>query len=62
MMTIMDMNGKPIEVSDLDLAILQADDFRHYQLDGMEHIAFNNRQQEYWNDVYQKLMEIRGSD
>jgi hypothetical protein len=31
-MHIIDLNGKKIEITDLPLAILQADDYRHYTL------------------------------
>jgi hypothetical protein len=55
-MNIIDLNGKPIVITDLQLAILQADDYRNYQLSGSRHIAFNRKQQAYWEDVYQKLL------
>jgi hypothetical protein len=55
-MEIIDLNGKAIAINNLQLAILQADDYRHYQLNGSRHIAFNRKQQAYWEDVYQKLL------
>ena len=55
-MNIIDLDGNKIEVTDLQLAIMQADDYRHYQLSGSIHIAFNRKQQAYWDDVYQKLL------
>ncbi|AYL96550.1 hypothetical protein [Mucilaginibacter celer] len=55
-MFIIDQNGKEIEVTDLRLAIMQADDYRHYQLRGSAHKDYNRRQQAYWEDIYVKLM------
>jgi hypothetical protein len=46
-------------VTDLSLAILQADDFRHYELSGTGNSAFNRKQKAYWEDVYQKLIQLR---
>ncbi|WP_432328185.1 hypothetical protein ACRQ5D_34405 [Mucilaginibacter sp. P25] len=55
-MFIKDLNGKRIEVTDLQLAILQADDYRHYRLSGFAHEEFNREQNAYWEDVYIKLL------
>jgi hypothetical protein len=55
-MDIIDQNGKKIEVTDLGPAIMQADDYRHYQLSGSAHRDYNRRQQAYWEDIYLKLM------
>ena len=55
-MSIRDLDGKEIAVTDLAMAIMQADDYRHYQLNGSRHTAFNRKQQAYWEDVYQKLL------
>jgi hypothetical protein len=59
MMNITDINGKVIEISDLDLAIIQADDFRHYSTTQPEQLAFVLRQQAYWQDIYQKLLSLK---
>ena len=55
-MKIIDLNGCEIEIDNLQLAIIQADDYRHY-----EHMNPQNRQADeqrkaYWEDVYQKLL------
>jgi len=59
MMNITDINGKVIEISDLDLAIIQADDVRHYSTTQPEQLAFVLRQQAYWQDIYQKLLSLK---
>jgi hypothetical protein len=55
-MYIIDQKGKGIEVNDLSLAIMQADDYRHYRWGGSAHADFNSRQQACWEDFYLKLM------
>ncbi|GGA95814.1 hypothetical protein [Mucilaginibacter rubeus] len=55
-MEIMDLYGKKIKIIDLQLAILQADDFRHYQLKGSDKAEYNRQQQAYWEDTYIKLL------
>jgi hypothetical protein len=55
---ITDLNGFDLEIDDLQLAIMQADDYRHYRhLDP----AFQNadeRLHKYWEDIYQKLIQL----
>ena len=53
-MTIIDLDGKEITVMDLQLAILQADDYRHYRVD--EPSEYQVYLYNYWEDVYQKLL------
>jgi len=55
-MHIVDLNGKKVKVTNLQLAILQADDYRHYSLAGSAHQEYNRRQQAYWEDFYVKLL------
>lgn len=55
-MEIIDLNGKKIGIIDLQLSILQADDFRHYQLNGSDKAEYNRQQQAYWEDIYIKLL------
>ena len=59
MMNITDINGKVIEISDLDLAIIQADDFRHYSTTQPGQVEFVLKQQAYWEDIYQKLILLQ---
>jgi len=55
-MKIIDLNGKEIEVTDLKLAILQADDYRHYRHIDKAFTAFDKKQSKYWEDIYLKLL------
>ena len=61
-MKIIDLDGKEIEVTDLALALLQADDYRHYRVTNPT--AMQLHLYEYWEDFYQKLLlldkEIKG--
>lgn len=58
-MKIIDLNGKEITVTDLDLAIMQADDYRHYNLTDPAQAGFVKKQQAYWEDIYQKLLALK---
>jgi hypothetical protein len=55
-MKINDLDGQEIEITDLAMALLQADDYRHYQLSDPAAAKLNARQQAYWEDFYQKLV------
>jgi hypothetical protein len=61
-MKIIDLDGREIEVTDLALALLQADDYRHYRVTNPTEMQL--RLQDYWEDFYQKLLvldrEIKG--
>lgn len=56
------MNGKEITVTDLALALMQADDFRHYRVS--KPTANQLYLYDYWEDLYQKLLlsdsELKG--
>jgi hypothetical protein len=58
-MTIIDQKGKIITIENLDLAILQADDYRHYRHVDTSFKLLDEGLQAYWEDVYQKLLELR---
>ncbi len=51
-MKIIDLDGKEITVTDLELAIMQADDYRHYRYADLSFIELDERLQAYWEDVY----------
>jgi len=53
-MKITDLDGKDIEVTDLALAILQADDYRHYR--ATKPTPHDFHLYDYWEDFYQKLL------
>lgn len=57
-MTIVDLNGKEIQITDLHLALMQADDFRHYSTTDPKQSEFFRKQQLYWEDIYQKLARL----
>ena len=57
-MKITDTEGKIITVENLQLALLQADDYRHYRHIDPRFSDFDDRQQAYWEDIYQKLLAI----
>ena len=58
-MKITDLDGRPIEITDLDLALLQADDYRHYRHNDPAMAAADQRLQAYWEDIYQKLVALK---
>ena len=58
-MKITDLEGKEIEVRDLDLALLQADDYRHYRV--KEPTEMHLHLYQYWEDIYQKLLAFKSA-
>lgn len=58
-MTITDKNGNIITIENLDLAILQADDYRHYRHSDPSFKTLDEGLQAYWEDVYQKLLRLK---
>ena len=50
-MIITDLNGTPIEVTDLDKALAQADSFRRYKHTDNTHKALDKRLKAYWQDL-----------
>ncbi|MDB5129992.1 hypothetical protein [Mucilaginibacter sp.] len=57
-MKITDLNGCDLEIDNLQLAIMQADDYRHYAHLNPEHRSADERLQNYCEDVYQKLVAL----
>jgi hypothetical protein len=53
-MTIRDLDGKEIAVTDLAMAKMQADDHRHYRVSNPS--VYQLYLYDYWEDVYQKLL------
>lgn len=57
-MKIMDLEDKEIEVTDLQLALMLADDYRHYRVSKPSaHLLYVYK---YWEDIYQKLLILDG--
>jgi hypothetical protein len=53
-MKIIDLDRREIEVTDLDLAIMQADNYRHYRISNPT--ICHLRLQSYWEHFYQKVV------
>ncbi|SFC69756.1 hypothetical protein SAMN05421747_1202 [Parapedobacter composti] len=56
-MHIIDLNGRKKEVTDLDKAIQQAENFKD-----MHHIPpveSDKERQAYWRDIYKKLVQLK---
>ncbi|SFT02936.1 hypothetical protein [Mucilaginibacter polytrichastri] len=58
-MKITAIDGRELEITDLDLALLQADDYRHYRHTDPAMAAADERLQAYWEDLYQQLLKIK---
>ena len=58
-MIITDLNGVPIEVTDLDKALVQADSFRGYKHTDNTHKTLDKRLKAYWQDLYIKLKQLK---
>jgi hypothetical protein len=58
-MKIIDSNGKEITVTDLELAIMQADDYLHYRHANLAFKKLDEGLQAYWEDIYEKLLGLR---
>ena len=58
-MTIKDLNGFDLEIADLQLAIMQADDNRHFHRFNPDLIDLAKEKRAYWEDVYQKLLKLQ---
>jgi len=58
-MIITDLNGVPIEVTDLDKALAQADSFRRDKHTDNTHKALDKRLKAYWQGLYIKLKQLK---
>jgi len=56
-MKITDLNGFEITVTDLANAIQQAENFK--DLHHNPPVPSDRERQEYWNDIYNKLLELK---
>jgi len=55
-MKITDIDGREVEVTNLDLLIMQADDYRHYRHSDPAFTEADKRLQAYWENIYQQLV------
>ena len=58
-MEVIDLNGYPIKVTDLDEAIKITAEYKDYQQEGNNFSDFNERQKAYWLDMHEKLTAIK---
>ena len=59
MIKIIDLNGCPIEVTDLDEAIRITADYNEYRHKDKSFSDFDIRQNAYWTDMYEKLTTLK---
>jgi len=60
MLYIIDLDGRKKEVTDLDKAIKQAENFKD-----MHHIPpveSDKERQKYWRDIYEKLIQLKSKE
>ncbi|MFH6958571.1 hypothetical protein ACHRV1_14315 [Flavobacterium aquidurense] len=58
-MKITDLNGCPIEVTNLKEAIKTAGQYKKYRHEDKRFSEFDKRQKAYWTDMYEKLRAIK---
>jgi hypothetical protein len=58
-LSIIDLNGEVLVITDLEAAIRQADVFRWYRHKDERFSDFDDRRNAYWDDVYHKLLLVR---
>lgn len=58
-MRVIDLNGYPIEVTDLDEAIRITAEYKEYKHENRSFSEFDKRQRAYWTDMYEKLTAIK---
>lgn len=59
LMYVTDLNGYPIEVTDLKEAIKMAQEYKEYRHEDKSFSEFDKRQKAYWTDMYEKLTAIK---
>lgn len=58
-MKVNDLNGYPIEITDLKEAIKIASRYKEYRHQDKKFSEFDKRQNAYWTDIYEKLTAIK---
>lgn len=58
-MTIRDLHGNNIEVTNLEKAIEQAENLKDYEHEDTSFADFDARQKAYWTDMYNKLLKLK---
>jgi hypothetical protein len=62
MIHLEDKDGKTITVTNLPEALQQADYFRHLSHTDKAFKRFDQERQDYWQDLYEKLVKISDLD
>jgi len=58
-MQVTDLNGYPIEITNLKEAIKMARQYKEYRHEDKSFSEFDKRQKAYWTDMYKKLTAIK---
>lgn len=58
-MSIVDIEGKKITVTDLDKAITDAEQFTKYRHTDKTYAKLDERNFKYWNDIHNKLIDLK---
>lgn len=58
-MKVTDLNGYPIEVTDLKEAIRITKRYTKYRHEDKKYTDFDKRKNAYWTDMYEKLTAIK---
>ncbi|MFH7000525.1 hypothetical protein [Flavobacterium bizetiae] len=58
-MKVTDLNGCPIEVTDLNEAISVTKRYKKYRHENESYSDYDKRQNAYWTDMYEKLTAIK---
>lgn len=58
-MKVTDLNGCPIEVTNLDEAIGITAQYKEYSHEDKNYSELDKRQKAYWTDMYKKLTAIK---
>lgn len=58
-MKIKDLHGKSIEITDLEKALKQAENFKGYSHKDKTFAEFDRKQKTYWTDIYDKLLLLK---
>ena len=60
-MTVTDLHGCPIEVTDVTEAISQCFQYKEYRYEDCIYSDFDKRRRAYWQDLYEKLVGIQNN-
>lgn len=60
-MKVIDMDGNTVTVMDLDMAIKQAGEYRHYRHEDEQYRDYDRQRQAYWQHMYMELLKIKQS-